>query len=154
MNKFVTFKVRQLRFFNFKRHHKSKPHISNTIAFLEIKRGPTGKQTSGAPSAEQFQRILDKPDNFNTENGLVGFKRFKSSRMKYTLYEAMCMIDLDAVRSATSIGLQRDEAKGHLVIRFRACGADLKCHQGFMGKAKEFGTGAKAIANATNGLLR
>jgi len=136
------------------RHHKSREHLSNVRTYLKSDFGPSGKPTATAPPRERFIKLWNHIKTGSIRNGLseVG-GRGKCERTLFILFEATLAIDRTFLKTATCVGLQRDECKGHLVIRFRAANQDLKFRQGLLGKAKGFGSGAKAINAATKSAL-
>ena len=78
-------------------------------------------------------------------------------KLQYCLAEASREKDFDFLKSAHVIWLGRDERHGRLLVRFRAVGlrnGAIDILTGVLGQAKEFGTGAVALNEATKAIMR
>jgi hypothetical protein len=157
-NKFATFGVKmptEMQFGHLARHAASTQHKRSVLTFVRIEVGPTQRPVSGAPSEDDFKRVWNasiKGDSFR--DGITGVAhRQKCYKMQFCVYEAMGAVDRKRIQNATCIALQRDACRGRLVVRFRCASDDLEFHQGFLGVAKNYGSGGKMIVKATQGIF-
>jgi hypothetical protein len=77
----------------------------------------------------------------------------RSKSMVACLDRAVRELANDALVSAATIALMRDERRQRLLLRFSCCSSDLVTNAGVVGVATHFGTGHIAITTATTNLI-
>lgn len=77
-----------------------------------------------------------------------------NKKLLYCLREAMRALDQEAFANAYAMTLLRDERKGRIAIRFRACGLDLQVTSGSLGQERDAGTGALNLVKATARIMQ
>ena len=131
----------QLQKINIAKHHKCKKHLLATRQWLK-EGGCSGPSPGSAPTTDEF------------ENFLKGFEKTtslsqKELQMAWCLAEGLKALDQRFIAKASQICLLRDERHGRLAIRFFAVAPDLTSRSGFLGQARQGGTGADNVSLAT-----
>lgn len=78
----------------------------------------------------------------------------KVRAMKWCLEEALLESQRAALSNSRTITLCRDERAQRLLVRYSSCSTDLQMDRGMLGLAKNFGTGADQITEATASILQ
>ena len=149
---FARYRVRTLKLSSILKHGSSTFHRSNVRRFLGLKR-KTPKVCS--PSANTFKALwkgLRKGSSLESLQALGG--REKLGNMRWCLAEALRTQDRQFLANATCICLARDERDGRLVARFSATDKNLTTRRCLLGLARDWGSGAQAIADTTVKLVR
>ena len=74
--------------------------------------------------------------------------------MAWCLAEGLKALDQNFFAKSSHISLMRDERYGRLAIRFTAVAPDLTTRHGFLGQAKQAGTGADNVSLATWAVMK
>ena len=90
----------------------------------------------------------------HVEHGHGTCRTLKRAKMTFCLSEGIKSIDQDHVGQSDKISLFRDESKSRLSIRFRTVARNLEVHSGTLGTCKDWGSGAKAICDATTSAMK
>ena len=125
---------------NFLKHHESPKHQAAVISYLS----DSPDSAIGAPSVSEFNDLCDE-----IAHGHGTCSERKRAKMTFCLAESIKSFDQDYVDQSDKIGLIRDESKARLSLRFRTVARTLEVHSGTLGTAKDFGSGAAAICDAT-----
>ena len=86
----------------------------------------------------------------------VGGKE-KTQKLQFCVGEAIREKDFSFLNKAHVVWLGRDQRHGRLLVRFRAVGlrnGEIDVMTGVLGQAKDFGTGALALNDATKNVAR
>ena len=142
-----------------RRHAKTKVHKEGVLQLLGVEVGPTGGCVVGTPPLGDFQALLTRMEEGESERSssrrVSGSKcSTKARRMRWALVEALREQDREFLGKATTIVLCRDERESRLLVRFGACSADLQVRRGFLGQTKNAGSRACDLVSATRRLLR
>ena len=134
------------------KHAGTSPHK----AAAELVLHGTSSDARSSPPAEHFEEVLkDRVTGIGYAHGHEGVgAQLKVKRMTWCLSEALLDEDRAALRNAKSITIHQDGSGPRFVVRFTACTADLEMRQGTMGIAKDYGTRAQHIKEATEKVLR
>jgi len=148
---FAAFAVtRRLKSVWLRRHHDSKKH-QEAIRFLEGH--ITEDDLSVAPSLQDFASALSNMKKGQSmRNG--GVPSDTTSLMQWCISESLLQVWRSKLAKATTLCLVRDERKGKLLIRFRACDGCLELCSGTLGCVRMTGGGAEDIVTATAKALR
>lgn len=104
----------------------------------------------GSPEAVEFYALLEVLQSGRTpDNG----RSKKTQVMKWCLEEALLEFQRQALGQAKTITICRDERAQRLLIRYSSCDSALRVDRGMLGMAKNFGTGADQITQATASVL-
>lgn len=149
---FARYRVRTLKLSTILKHGSSTFHRSSTRGFLGL-----GSETPKvyAPSANTFKALwkgLRKGSSLESLHNLGG--REKLGNMRWCLADALRAQDREFLANATCICLARDERDGRLVVRFSATDKNLTTRRRLLGLARDWGSGAQAIADTTVKLVR
>ena len=139
-------KVGQLQRINLMKHHQCKAHKAAVKIWLK-ERGCIGPSPEAAPSVNQFQELMEC---FDKKRSLTQ----KELKMAWCLAEGLKALEQRFVGKASHICLMRDERHGRLAIRFVAVAADLTTRSGFLGQARQAGTGADNVTLATWAVMK
>ena len=136
---------------NLDRHHRMPGHKESVLRFLGL-RSPDKVDTSGAPAASDFTRVLSHVAKGSAASeGIPGIgDKGKILKMVFCIAEAKTRSDRDFVRQSAMISLRRDERAGRLALRCCAVqekSFDRRCF--FMSLQRGMGTGASNITKAT-----
>ena len=148
---FATFAVtRRLKSLWLSRHHDSKKH-QEALRFLEGH--ITEDDLSVAPALQDFASALSNmKKGYSMRNG--GVPNDTTSLVHWCLSESLLQVWRSKLANATTLCLVRDERKGKLLIRFRACDGTLELCSGTLGCVRMTGGGAEDIVTATAKALR
>ena len=148
---FATFAVRRrLKKIWLQRHHDSKKH-QEAMRFLEGH--ITEDDLSVAPSLQDFSFALSNMKKGDSmRNG--GSASDAASLLHWCLSESLLQVWRRKISQATTICLVRDERKGKLLLRFRACNETLELCSGTLGCVRMPGGGAEDIVTATAKAMR
>ena len=148
---FAAFAVtRRLKSVWLRRHHDSKKH-QEAIRFLEGH--ITEDDLSVAPSLQDFASALSNMKKGQSmRNG--GVPSDTTSLLQWCISESLLQVWRSKLAKATTLCLVRDERKGKLLIRFRACDGCLELCSGTLGCVRMTGGGAEDIVTATAKALR
>ena len=80
--------------------------------------------------------------------------KLKELQMAWCLAEGLKALDQNFFAKSSHISLMRDERYGRLAIRFTAVAPDLTTRHGFLGQAKQAGTGADNVSLATWAVMK
>jgi len=118
--------------------------------------GTLSDDALSSPPAEHFAKVLeDRVKGIGYAPGHEGVgAQLKVKQMTWCLSEALLDEDRAALRDAVSITIHQDGSGPRFVVRFTACTAGLEMWQGTMGIAKDYGTTAQHIKEATEKVLR
>lgn len=117
----------------------------------------TESELLAAPSTEEFDKVLnDMRRGQSMRDVLGGSASDRSSFMRYCLSEALLDLNRERCRTAATLCVTRDERKGRLLIKFRACGwKSLKVFTGVLGMPRlNEGASAEDLVSATAKALR
>ena len=130
---------------NFKKHEENPKHRAAAAAYL------AGEQPLlDCPSLAQFRSVTDTI----AKGGSVGHRSGPDYKMLWCIGEALKDQDRLAIKNAKALSLFRDERNGRLHVRYRAVDNDLNETSGTLGQARDFGTGATNITNATAAIMK
>lgn len=153
LNAFGLFKVRtasSLDLAKLQRHANSRQHKHGVQRLFGDKKVEFQKSV---PSAEDVEQVLrDMRSGKSYSQGV--YERKKVEKIGWCLSEAVLDRDRRAMRTAQSIAVHQDVCDPRLVIRFSMCSTDFRVHKGVLGMARDFGTTAAALKNATKDILR
>ena len=138
---FAITNVAQLQKINMQKHQESKAHKAAVKVWLK-EGGCVGPNPSAAPSLCQFEEFMDA---FSKKTALSQ----KELQMAWCLAEGLRALDQKFISKASQVALMRDERHGRLAIRFRAVAPDLSTRSGFLGQARQAGTGGDNLSLAT-----
>ena len=131
-----------LQVVNFNKHAVNPRHLESVRRMLTESSGETEPAVGAAPSASEFEAVLDAASQPLGGSG-------KKKAMMWCLAEAMKSFDQAAMKEASAMSLFRDERKGLIAIRFRTVSPGLVQHSGTLGYARDAGTGAANLTKAT-----
>lgn len=140
---------------NLKRHHDNEVHKMNALKFLEVDVSSGDVVVSSAPPARDFEEVAK---HFKAGNSLdvgvasVGQSK-KLRKMGFCLAESLRILDKKFANDAVVSSLRRDESQGRLVVRFTMVNHKMNIRSGTIGVARNFGTGATALTQATIDLI-
>jgi len=140
------------RLHRLRRHAQAIVHKEAVLHLLATQ--PTtapGRHCVGSPDATLFSEVLGNLLNGRAPDGPPSAK---TRAVIWCLEEALLESQRAALRNCGAVTLARDERAQRLLVRYAACGTSLQLERGMLGLAKGFGTGAEAITEATEGLLR
>jgi hypothetical protein len=149
---FARYRVKTLKLSTILKDGSSTFHRSNTRKFLGL---GCSKPKTHAPSAKTFKALwkgVRKGSSLDSLRALGG--REKLGNMRWCLAEALRIQDRQFLASAACICLARDERDGRLVVRFSATDSNLTTRRGLLGLARDWGSGAQAIADTTVDLVQ
>lgn len=126
---------------NLLRHQRSKTHRIAVNTWLK-EGGCSGPGPCSAPSLEEFQEFAT---NFGSKTSLTR----KELKMAWCVAEGVKAMDQRCLAKSSKIALMRDERNGRIAIRFRAVSPELAVRSGFLGQARQSGTGADNLSAAT-----
>ena len=151
INNFAAFAVtRRLKSLWLRRHQDSKKH-QEALRWLEGH--ITEDDLSVAPSLQDFASALSNMQKGHSmRNG--GVASDTTSLVHWCISESLIQAWRSKLAKATTLCLVRDERKGKLLIRFRACNGDLELCSGTLGCVRMTGGGAEDIVTATAKALR
>lgn len=133
-----------LRLHCLKRHEDSKGH---KLAEKNFQRGATSCANSLSPPLSEFRDSWAKMQQGGScRDG--GVSSDKKTNIRWSISEAILEMNRRCLKTAEAIALLRDERKGRLLIRFRACLADLRVVQGVLGLKPTEGF-SESLANCT-----
>eukprot|EP00435_Cladocopium_sp_Y103_P074639 s386_g50.t1 len=115
-----------MRLHHFKRHEMSKAHI------LACEVQGAANVAILAPPKEIFQDALKKMRSGGSARD-GGIASDKKQQIRWTLAEASMEIGREVLQHARCIAITRDERKGKLLVRWRACRDDLSSASGVFG---------------------
>ena len=150
----------ELRLSTLRRHEQSKQHLSawRQAADLTGIPGPPVTQDIDAPPAEVFQAALDaRLSGIACHAGLpkLHIGPDKLQQLSFCLTEAKRMLLRTwFVDQADTVALQQDERHQRLLLRFTAASLNLERRSGVLGLAKNFGSAAGSISEATGSIIR
>ena len=142
------------------KHEQSDPHVRAWRIAAEQTGlpAPAIPEKVNAPSTEVFQAALQRRlEGLACEAGLPAFNigPEKLQKLTYCLAEAKrMMLRVWLKDNAVTIALQQDERHQRLLLRFTAASGSLERRSGVIGLAKNFGSGAGGIRNATESIVR
>ena len=136
----------QLQNCNLMKHHKSKAHKAAVKEWLK-EGGCVGPSPDAAPSLSQFQELMEC---FGEKRSLTQ----KELQMAWCVAEGLKALDQKFIAKSSHISLMRDERHGRLAIRFMAVAPDLTTRSGFLGQARQAGTGADNVSLATWAVMK
>ena len=118
----------------------------------EIHQAATAKYLNEqyAKPIDEFKVVIEKL----REGATFASLGYPGTKMAWCVFEAIKARDREALRNAKFVAIMRDERAGRLLIRFRAVNDSLDMYSGTLGLQREFGTGAIAITNATEAIMR
>lgn len=152
-NAFGLFQIRaesSMELRKFQRHAASLQHKRGVHLLLGDK---SVEFTKSVPSTDDFQLILrDIRSGKSYSQGI--FERKKVEKMAWCLSEAVLDRDRRVLGTAESIAVHQDVCAPRLLIRFSACSSDFRVHKGVLGMARDFGTTATNLKNATKDVLQ
>ena len=137
-----------------KRHQESQKHQQ---AMQWIVGHATESELLAAPSTEEFDKVLnDMKRGQSMRDVLGGSASDRSSFMRYCLSEALLDLNRERCRAAATLCVTRDERKGRLLIKFRACGSkSLRVFTGVLGMPRlNEGASAEDLVSATAKALK
>ena len=117
----------------------------------------TESELLAGPSTEEFDKVLnDMRRGQSMRDVLGGSASDRSSFMRYCLSEALLDLNRERCRTAATLCVTRDERKGRLLIKFRACGwKSLKVFTVVLGMPRlNEGASAEDLVSATAKALR
>lgn len=123
-------------------HHKSKTHRSAVQIWLKNDKGCSGPAPNLVPSMEDFEGFVS---SFDSKTSLTR----KELRMAWCVREGVKALDQKFLENAECVSLMRDERNGRIAVRFRAVSPQLAVRSGFLGQARQSGTGSDNISAAT-----
>ena len=135
-----------------KQHGRSKRHNQHVSRAIAGQTDCIGRPiVDESPTVDEFQKLW-----CSFSDGKLARRDMdaKASDMANCLNEAIRETALQALLSAESIALMRDERRQRLMLRFACCGKDLAMKSGLVGVARNFGTGHVAISRATVDLVQ
>ena len=136
----------QLQNCNLMKHHKSKAHKAAVKEWLK-EGGCVGPSPDAALALSQFQELMEC---FGEKRSLTQ----KELQMAWCLAEGLKALDQKFIAKSSRISLMRDERHGRLAIRFMAVAPDLTTRSGFLGQARQAGTGADNVSLATWAVMK
>ena len=136
----------QMQNCNLMKHHKSKAHKAAVKEWLK-EGGCVGPSPDAAPSLSQFQELMEC---FGEKRSLTQ----KELQMAWCLAEGLKALDQKFIAKSSHISLMRDERHGRLAIQFMAVAPDLTTRSGFLGQARQAGTGADNVSLATWAVMK
>ena len=136
----------QLQNCNLMKHHKSKAHRAAVKEWLK-EGGCVGPSPDEALSLSQFQELMEC---FGEKRSLTQ----KELQMAWCLAEGLKALDQKFIAKSSHISLMRDERHGRLTVRFMAVAPDLTTRSGFLGQARQAGTGADNVSLATWAVMK
>ena len=116
----------QLKLHHLKRHENSKSHAAAVAA----QRGEDS--AAMAPDLQTLRDALTKMRSGGSQRD-GGPASDKKSQVRWCLSEAVLEVSREILRTAVSISMSRDERKGRLLIRWRACTPNLASASGVLG---------------------
>eukprot|EP00438_Fugacium_kawagutii_P035753 Skav229347 [mRNA] locus=scaffold2596:465700:472220:+ [translate_table: standard] len=126
---------------NLLKHQKSKSHRLAVKAWLK-NGGCSGPSPGSAPALEEFEEFAA---NFGSKTSLTR----KELKMAWCVAEGLKGLDQKCLANSSKVALMRDERNGRIAIRFRAVSPQLAVRSGFLGQARQSGTGADNLSAAT-----
>lgn len=133
-----------LRLHCLKRHEDSKGH---KLAEKSVQRGATSCANSLSPPLSEFRDSWTKMQQGGScRDG--GVSSDKKTNIRWSISEAIQDMNRRWLKEAEVIALLRDERKGRLLMRFRACLPDLRVVQGVLGLKSTEGF-SESLANCT-----
>jgi hypothetical protein len=113
---------------------------------------------SWAPPSELFGKILEdriKGLPYSATSSASALSSTKSKKIAWCLHEALRQQSTSALLSSDVIAIHQDVRQGVLMVRFSCCSCkELKVTKGILGIARNFGTTAVDILEATMGIVR
>ena len=127
-----------------KRHEDSKGH---KLAEQSFQHGTNSRVNLLAPPLSEFRDAWTKMQQGGScRDG--GVSSDKKTNIRWSISEAILDMNRRWLKTAEVIALLRDERKGRLLIRFRACLPDLRVVQGVLGLKPTEGF-SESLANCT-----
>ena len=111
-----------LRLHHLKRHEASKAHLSSI----------NSEEAEAAPDMEIFREALKKMRSGNSSRD-GGVYSDKKHQIRWCLSEACLQVARSTLREALAIAITRDERKGRLLLRWRACRPNFTAASGVLG---------------------
>lgn len=142
------------------RHEKSECHVQAWRSAAEKTGlpGPEVEDHLDAPSYEVFKDALKRRlDGLACQAALPqhGIGPDKLRQLSFCLSEAKRMLTRAwLMESAATIALQQDERNQRLLLRFTAASSNMERRSGVLGLAKNFGSAAGSISQATERIIR
>ena len=108
------------------RMHHLKRHETSGVHRAVCDKAGSVSAANLAPPLEIFKDALDRmrKGGSSREGGVASDKKHQ---VRWCLSEAAMEVGRGILRDASCIALTRDERKGRLLVRWRACGPDLSC---------------------------
>lgn len=156
----VTLNTLQLQ--HFEKHAASAQHQRSVEQFLarlgvDAAAGEASDGVSSmAPSEAEFEEALkQRLLGVTTAKGVteVG-KKDKIRKMCFCLAEASRMMDRAWLSTCSCIAIHQDEKKPRLLLRFTASRDSLETREGFLAIARDIGTSARKVRDATENALK
>ena len=136
---------------NLQRHGTCTKHVKNAAVLLGASLG-----SDAHPSAEEFKAVLGQRRKhlaLSAPSDVAGAK--KQAQMTWCLGEAYADETRRFFKSVSTMAILQDVRKDMLCIRFAAAGSrTFEIRRGLLGCLSGFGTGAKALKDATLTILR
>eukprot|EP00435_Cladocopium_sp_Y103_P026188 s3581_g6.t1 len=111
-----------LKLHHLKRHENSKAHLSSM----------SSEEAQAAPDMEIFREALKKMrSGASSRDG--GVYSDKKHQIRWCISEACLQVARTTLREALAIAITRDERKGRLLLRWRACGPNFTASSGVLG---------------------
>ena len=157
---FEVTQVGQLKLAALLRHEKSEGHVQawRSAADKTGLPGPQVEDHLDAPSYEVFKDALKRRlDGLACQASLPqhGIGPDKLRQLSFCLSEAKRMLTRSwLMDSAATIALQQDERNQRLLLRFTAASSNMERRSGVLGLAKNFGSAAGSISQATERIIR
>ena len=111
-----------LRLHHLRRHEASKAHLSSI----------NSADAQAAPDIEIFREALKKMRSGNSSRD-GGVYSDKKHQIRWCISEACLQVARSTLRDALSIAITRDERKGRLLLRWRACRPNFTAASGVLG---------------------
>ena len=137
---------------NLLQHAQTTKHRHNVLIALSLDVDGIGRPIADSicPTVDEFKSTW----HAFTDGKLTGESLDARSRsLVDCLDKAVRELTKDALVSAATIALMRDERRQRLLLRFSCCSSDLVTNTGVVGVASHFGTGHIAISTATTNLI-
>jgi hypothetical protein len=144
------FYTRTVELYALQRHHDSRRHLANVATFLGICTGPSGLPVGSAPPSEEFLAVWQAANNQGVAE--VGSRK-RVRKLQGCLVAAMLHQERGFLAQAKTLVLIRDESKGVLLLRARACTVSLQYQAFLLGLARDSGADAIDITATTGNLL-
>ncbi len=149
--------IEDLRLSQCQRHSESWGHMKALQAHTPSQSGAnTPADAAGAPGADLFHKLLDKPESATVEHGGVHCERKKCAQLRFCLAEAKRQRVRAFLRKSVFITLEQDVAQKRLVVLFTAATQSLHGLQGPVGVSFHLVGGLRGATNllkATRELL-